>query len=277
MTTGEPVDQLPPCVWPKGFSSDGAMLALDGGEASSLLPQCSPENVGADIDVRSRVIDVLTGEVLLDLGERGLVGHAVFNPPGVFEANRYLAVNVSFDQVEIHDMVTGEMVAEISFEEEGEIPLSISFDPTGQYLATGGQNGHAWVVDVKALVGGASVEEAMVMFEEVGSGGVGQVALGPDGVLVTVAHDPNIRLWDIHTGQVLHELARTPDVPRPVAFGPDGELLYVDGNMEQGHVVRTFLLDPGRMIDLAESRVTRTLTEEECERYLPDTSLVSCP
>ncbi len=131
-------------------------------------------------------------------------------------------------------MVTGEMVAEISFEGGDEIPLSLAFDPTGQYLATGGQNGHAWVVDVKALVGGASVEEAMVLFEEVGSGGVAQVALGPDGVLATAAHDPNIRLWDIHSGQMLHELAKTPDVPRPVAFGPDGELLYIDGNMERG-------------------------------------------
>ncbi len=118
MTTGEPVDQLPPCVWPKGFSSDGAMLALDGGEVSGMMSQCSPENVGADIDLRSRVIDVLTGEVLLDLGERPLVGaNALFNPPGVFEADRYLAVNVGFEVVEIHDIVTGEVVAEISFEE----------------------------------------------------------------------------------------------------------------------------------------------------------------
>ena len=118
MTTGEPVGQLPPCLWPKGFSSDGAMLALDGGEVSRMMPQCSPEHVAADVDPRSRVIDVLTGEVLLDLGERPLVGPgALFNPPGVFEADRYLAVNVGFYQVEIHDMVTGEMVAEISFEE----------------------------------------------------------------------------------------------------------------------------------------------------------------
>jgi hypothetical protein len=31
------------------------------------------------------------------------------------------------------------------------------------------------------------------------------------------------------------------------------------------------------MVDLAESRVTRTLTVEECERYLPDSKLVTCP
>ncbi len=77
------------------------------------------------------------------------------------------------------------------------------------------------------------------MFEEVGSGGVAHVALGPDGVLATSAHDPNVRLWDIHSGELLHELAKTPDIAWPVAFSPEGDLLYIDGNMEQGHVVRT--------------------------------------
>ncbi len=107
------------------------MLVLDGEETSSLLSQCSPESVAADIDQRSRVIDVLTGEVLLDLGDRGLVGNALFNPPGVFEEDRYLAVNVSFYQVEIHDMVTGEMVAEISFEEEARYRCPYHSTPRG--------------------------------------------------------------------------------------------------------------------------------------------------
>ena len=39
-------------------------------------------------------------------------------------------------------------------------------------------------------------------------------------------------------------------------------------------VIRRFYLDPERLIELAESRVTRELTPDECRRYLdPET----CP
>ena len=274
--TEERTHQLPPCVWPKGFSTDGSMLVVDGPSMREAFTQCSQDHAPAEIDHRSRVIDVSTGEVVLDLGNRGLMGSkAVFNPSGVFDADRYLAVNVGLEVVEIHDVMTGELVASIDV--EGDVPLTLSFDPTGQYLAIGGQNSHAWVVDVEALVGGSSVEEATVMYQQVGSGLVAFVALGPDGLLATSASDPNVRLWDIHSGELVQELAKTPDGPRPVSFSPEGDLLYVDGDMEQGHVVRRLHLDANRLIELAESRVTRSLTEEECERYVPDSNQVPCP
>jgi WD40 repeat protein len=272
---GKQVLPLPPCTWPKGFSSDGSMVLLDGQEVMDIIPQCASDNVPAEVDGRTRVVDLASGDVVLDLGDRPAVSTGAFNPPGVFDADRYLAINVGFELSEIHDVVTGELVSSVSV--EGDFPLSVAFDPSGQYLAVGGQNSHAWVVDVEALIGGASVEEAMVMFEEVGSGGVAHVALGPGGVLATSGHDPNVRLWDIHSGDVLHELGKTPDVSRPVAFTSEGDLLYIDGNMEQGHVVRRFPLDADRLIELAESRVTRGLTEKECERYLPLSGLVTCP
>ncbi|HEX2368123.1 MAG TPA: hypothetical protein VHM94_02695, partial [Acidimicrobiia bacterium] len=276
LMAGDQAFSMPPCTWPKGFSSDGSMLLLDAWEVVDIFPQCSPDNAPGEVDGRTRVVDLATGDVVLDLGDRPVVGSGnAFNPPGVFDADRYLAINVGFELVEIHDVVTGELVAAIQV--EGDLPLSVAFDPTGRYLAVGGQNSHAWVVDVEALVGGASVEEAMVMFEEVGSGGVAHVALGPGGVLATAGHDPNIRLWDIHSGNVLHELGKAPDVPRPVAFSPEGDLLYVDGDMDHGHVVRRFPLDAERLVELAETRVTRDLTEEECERYVPDSNQVPCP
>jgi hypothetical protein len=51
--------------------------------------------------------------------------------------------------------------------------------------------------------------------------------------------------------------------PPVSTFGPDGDyLLYGDTG------VRTFYFEPEPLIKLAETRVTRGLTTEECERYL---------
>lgn len=286
LITGERLHQLPPCAWPKAFSSDGSMLVLDGADFIFRgVTQCvAPANAPEAIDHRSRVVDTFTGEVLLDLGDRPLL-RALFNPGGVFEPDRYLAIRswdpVLLEVVEVHDMLTGSQVASLDIEREE--PLDLAFDPTGQYLAVGGQNSHAWVVDVKALVTGASVEESMVMYKEVGDGGVAEIALGPDGVLATSAYDPHVRLWDIHTGELLRELDRVAVTPPPVGFTPEGDLLYGDWNQEPTRIeewgkdgwVMRFFLDNDRLVELAKTRVTRDLTPDQCQRYRLDPA--TCP
>jgi WD40 repeat protein len=285
LITGERLYTLPPCAWPRAFSTNGSMLVLDGWDFIFRgVTQCAPANAPKDIDHRSRVVDPITGEMLLNLSDRPLL-RALFNPGGMFEPDRYLAIRswdpVHFETVEIHDMVTGSQVATLDIEREE--PLALAFDPTGQYLAVGGQNSHAWVVDVKALVAGASVEESMVMYKEVGDGGVAEIALGPDGVLATSAFDPHIRLWDIHTGELLRELDRVAEIPPSVAFTPDRDLLHGDWNQdptgfetggEDGWVVRSYF-DDDRLVELAKTRVTRDLTPEECQRYRLDPA--TCP
>jgi WD40 repeat protein len=123
----------------------------------------------------------------------------------------------------------------------------------------------------------------MVMYQEVGDGGVAEIALGPDGVLATSAHDPHVRLWDIHTGNLLWVLDRVSEVPPSVVFTPAGDLLYGDWNQEptarpdwgrDGWVMR-FFLDNDRLVELAKTRVTRDLTPEECQRYRLDPA--DCP
>ncbi|MGH9895803.1 MAG: WD40 repeat domain-containing protein, partial [bacterium] len=278
LITGDKLDQVPPCVWPKAFSSDGSMLVLDGVDLFVRGFRCPSAKTPSEIDHRSRVVDTITGEVLLDLENRALL-RALFNPAGVLEPDRYLAIRnwdaVNFETVELHDMTTGTLVARLDI--EGQEPLSLAFDPSGRYLAVGGQHSDASVFDIKALVEGATVEEAVVMYGEVGSGGVAEIALGPDGILATSAHDPHLRLWDIHTGELRRELARVSRSSPPVVFTPEGDVLYVDWTVEpagrewgkDGRVVR-FLFNNDRLVELAKTRVTRDLTAEECHRYRID-------
>ena len=61
---------------------------------------------GRDGSQESRVINVATGQVVLDLGER-VITKATFNPEGQFPAGRYLAVDDGNEFIEIYDMVDG--------------------------------------------------------------------------------------------------------------------------------------------------------------------------
>lgn len=262
LATGKVVSALGPCDHPRGFSPDGSALAVDG------LLLCESIEPPPGAKLRSRVIDPITGRELLDLGPRGLLGatSAVFNPAGVFEAGRYLAINlIDIDLVELYDMTTGELVTILDF--EADWPLTLAFDPTGRYLAGGNQNGRAWVLDVVAAVEGIPAQEALVFHQAVDTGGLGAV-INANGVLATYALD-SLRLWDIHTGTPLIDVPVDTDDRPFAAFNPAGdELFYADGNASSGYTLRRFPLDVDRLVELAESRLTRDLTNDECRRFL---------
>jgi serine/threonine protein kinase/WD40 repeat protein/DNA-binding SARP family transcriptional activator len=251
LATGELVARLPAWTSPKGFSPDGSALVLDGSEL------CGP---GA---AASQVVDPVTGAELLDLGDRNVFGRrAVFNPGGIFEAGRYLAfVEATEDRMEVHDMSSGELVTLLEIPDD--FPLGVAYDPTGRYLAGGTQNGRAWVLDLAAVVSGAAADDALILNIVAHRGGT-NAALGPDGLLATVSFDLLLRIWNIHTGELQLELP--VDLPRGgVKFSPDGSYLHYG---DAGNVVRRWPLDTDELIELAESRVFRGFTDDECRRYL---------
>ena len=252
LSTFQPEMELPECTFPKTFNPDGDLIVLssDGN---------SPECQGS----RARVIEWRTGVESLDLGADIYLNEAKFNPGDTFEPGHYLAVAAgphdqsSASAAVIYDMTTLEPVMGPVFPDT----ISVAFDPTGRYLAGGEIDGGAWVLDMIALLDGSSPEDSLI-FRPDGDDIIWRVAINADGVLATTSAD-SLRLWDVFAGDLMAEPYVGTAFPPVSTFGPGGDyLLYGDT------VIRTFHFDPEPLIELAETRVTRELTPEECERYL---------
>jgi len=73
-----------------------------------------------------------------------------------------------------------------------------------------------------------------------------------------------IRIWNWPAGV---ETLKLRDSGFRVAISPDGRLVATV-NPRPVPFVHVWTLDPERLLRIARSRVTRSLTEEECRRYL---------
>jgi WD40 repeat protein len=82
--------------------------------------------------------------------------------------------------------------------------------------------------------------------------------------VATVSPDGTAKVWDAHTGKELLTLY-APASLTGVAFSPNGSQLAVGSS---DGTTRIYLLHIEDLIALAKSRLTRTLTSEECQQYL---------
>jgi WD40 repeat protein len=260
LSTLEPVAELPACTNPKAFSRDATLIVLSGVQP---CPDFFPTPPG--VEPSSRVVEVGSGrEVLgLDLG----AGRADFNPAGPFPAGRFLAVNIDLEAVEIYDMLgpQPELLFTLTTEDvDSTFLYGPFFDPSGSFVAGGSADGTVWAFDLAAALEGASIDEALV-FRDRTHNGSAQIALGAGPMLAgSVAGSP-IRVWDVRSGELRAEIP-TDYVGWPaMAFSPDGSyLLYPD----TGGILRRYYLDTDRLIEQAESLLTRGFTADECRQYL---------
>jgi WD40 repeat protein len=97
---------------------------------------------------------------------------------------------------------------------------------------------------------------------------VTSVAYSPVGSrLATASNDRTARVWEVASGREMFALTGYTDSVTSVAFSPDGSRL---ATVSWDKTVRVYALSPNieALIALAQTRVTRSLTAEECQKFL---------
>jgi WD40 repeat protein/transcriptional regulator with XRE-family HTH domain len=262
------------------YSPDGKRLAFNNGNGvqivdadSSAVLQTLPPFDSAAVDVTFapdghqiaaatsaglvRIYDSRDGSLLLEFtaGTAGLQQIA-FSPDG-----KRLAIS-SHDGAAIWDASTGKHLLTFSGHGEGVRTSGIAFSPDGKWVASTGNDAAVQVWDA---------ETGEVIFKLAGhTGPTFGVAFSPDGrSLASSSVDRTIKLWNLPAaGEQVPEpltlLGHTGAVYR-LAFSPDGARLASTGRNATARIYALRLED---LVAIAQSRLTRALTDEECRQFL---------
>jgi len=202
------------------LTPDGAPLLETGGEVKSLafspdgrtLAAVSGEGVATIWDLASRS---LSREPFYAGGSYAGVG---FSPDGTT-----LATTGSYVGVELWDVATGASLDRIAGTSTGDV----AFSADGVLVAfaepvPGVQRAQVWDVAKRSLVatmeGGGAEGDAL------------SVALSPDGRLLAVGgYGRVVRLWDVRTRKLVHELDNRGTGAVALEFSRDGRILAVSG------------------------------------------------
>jgi WD40 repeat protein len=210
--------------------------------------QFSPDGsrlVTAGSDGWVRIWEAETGEELLSFlaNERG-VRNVIYSPDG-----RLLATGHEGETAAIWDASTGEELFSLPGHPT---VLGLAFSPDGTLLTTGASLVKVWDV--------ATGEERYTLPSQNSS--VGSVQFSSDGRFLVTGGGDAIRLWDAMTGEERLTLAKRNGT---VAFSQDGSRLYFSDRTGTT-LVFALLLDD--LTAIAQSRLTRWFTAEECQQYL---------
>jgi len=107
------------------------------------------------------------------------------------------------------------------------------------------------------------------------AGSILAVASSPDNRhFATASQDGTVKLWDEINGEGLQTLTSDAGAVNSVAYSPDGKHL---ASASTDGTVQVYALDISELLGLARSRVTRSLTTEECRHYFQSENCPALP
>ena len=219
-------------VWDVEFSPDGSLLATAGGDGTG------------------RILEARTGTELRALsGHEDFVTEVAFSPDG-----RRLATSSWDGTARLWDVDTGQTQLVLENPSEPSQIQSVAFSPDGTRVATGGWDGRVRVWDSRT--------GNLITTWSAGTEGSFDVVYSPDGSTIAT---PNA-LWDAETGRLR---MRLPGTAVRVAFNPAGSRLATT-DPPPGSLIRVWILPLKDVIAMAETRLTRGFTPEQCQTHRID-------
>jgi WD40 repeat protein/transcriptional regulator with XRE-family HTH domain len=250
----------------------GTVPALRGVIAAAFSPRCASASsampggcplAAVGMDGQLIVWDALTGQKLLTYQDAiGGLRSVAFSPDG-----KLLAVGNTGEfsnpvgATTILDAATGAVIRTLP----GFLGWTwgVAFSPDGKRLASVNYWGAGKVWDV-------STGEELVSLKGLSSGC--SASFSPDGALIATGNcDGVVTIWDAQSGLPLFPLTGLAGPVLSLAFSSDGKYLAATSIVGGTGV---YVVPPEDLLGLAESRLTRTLTEEECQQYL---HMAACP
>ena len=239
-------------------SSTGKMLLTLIGHSNYVIALAF-DSTGARLasaswDETAKVWDLTTGaEMTTFSGHTSpvLIGGIAFSPDG-----QVVFTSGDDDFVRQWNASTGEEIH--TFSGEGKDIYGLALSPDGQTLAMGDQDGMITLWD---LVSGNRLRTF--------SGHAGlllRLAFNKDGTrLASASFDRLAKVWDVASGEELITLYGNLSNVFGVSFSPDGDQLATAG---ADGTLRTYALELDQLVTLAQARLTRELTGEECNKFL---------
>jgi WD40 repeat protein/transcriptional regulator with XRE-family HTH domain len=211
------------------------------------------------MDGTVKLWEVATGKETMTLtGNASLIQDLAYSPDG-----KRLAAAPEDGAAKIWDTATGQLALTLA----GDVRLNgVAFNHDGKLIATAGN-------DATIKIWDAATGE--LLYTLTGHNGpTFGVAFSPDDrYLATTSVDGTIKIWNVadnFTSLPLTLYGHTRAVFR-VAFSPDGARLVTTSRDATARVYAATIDD---LIALAQSRLTRTLAEQECQQYL---HVAACP